>query len=159
LPPLDWGSGLWQKVIKIRKTRNNYVHRFLQERDLFPSAEVADYAVDVIRDAVLSIYEHSQRVPPIWIHDNEDIGWDKGRAVDGNFTLIKAGAALNDPNSIRIYYIRENKEHLHEVLPPDTDPQSYLEDLIRHVTVPISGVRAYKGDKIVIEKTVPIRGS
>lgn len=158
LPPLDWGSGLWQKVTEIRRTRNSYVHRFLQERDLFPGADVADYAIDVIREAVLSIYEHANRVPPTWIHDDEDRGWDKGRSIDGDFTLIHAGAFVDDPKVIKIYYIREDKEHLHEVLPPGTDPQPYLDDLIRHVNEPISGVKAYEGDKLVSERALRMRG-
>jgi hypothetical protein len=159
LAPLNWGSGLWQKVTEIQETRKNYVHRFVEESDLFPDADLADNAIAVIRNAVLSIYKHAGRVTPVWIHDNEDRGWDKGNSVGVNFRLIRAGASLNDPNAIRIYYIRENKEHLNEVLPPDVDPKPYLEDLIQHVTVPISGVRVYKGDEIIIEKTLPMRGA
>ena len=159
LPPIIWGSGLWQKVTAIQEARKGYVHRFVQEGDLFPSVEVADNAITVIREAVLSIYELAKRVQPTWIHDNEDKGWDKGRSMSASCTLIRKGASLNDPNAIRICYIRKNKEHLHEVLPPDTDPQPYLEDLIQHVTVPISGVRAYKGDNIISERTLPMRGA
>jgi len=157
--PLDWGSGLWQKVTEIQETRKGYVHRFLKESDFFPSAEVADNAVDVIRNAVLSIYEHAKRVPPAWIHDDEDRGWDKGRAGSAHSTLIRAGATLNDPKVIRICYIRKNKEHIDEVLPPGTDPLPYIEDLIKHVTVPISSVRVYEGDKIVLERAITMRGA
>jgi len=159
LTPLDWGSGLWQKVTEIQETRKDYVHRFLEERDLYPIAEIADNAVAVIRKAVLSIYELSKRVPPTWIYDDEDRGWDKGRGVSAHSTLIRAGVTLNDPKVIRICYIRKNKEHIDEVLPPGTDPLPYLEDLIKHVTVPISSVRVYEGDKIVLERAITMRGA
>ena len=158
LPPLDWGTGLWQKVTQIQETRKNYVHRFLKERDLFPDAAVADRAITVIRDAVLSIYKHVKRIPPTWIHDDEDRGWDKGRTSSANATIIRAGACIDNSKAIRICFIRDNKEHIHEILPPGTNPEPYLEDLILHVKVPISAVKAYEGDKLISERSVRMRG-
>lgn len=161
LPSLDWGQGLWQKVTDIQKTRKGYVHRFLMVNDLFLGPEVADNAITVIREAVVSIYSHANRIPPAWIQDDEDKGWDGngGSKMSGAASLIHAGASLDDPKVIKICYIRDNKEHISEVLPPGSDPMPYLEDLIQHVTVPISGVRAYEGNKIVFSKDLPMRGT
>ena len=159
LSPLDWGSGLWQKVTEVHETRKNYVHRFLKETDLFPAAEVADKAIVVIRKAVLSIYNHAKRVPPVWIQDDDDRGWDRGRGGGANVRVIRPGARLNEPKVIKICYIRNNQEYISEVLPPGTDPLPYLEDLIQHVTAPISCVKAYEGDKLVSERALPMRGT
>jgi len=159
LPPLDWGSGLWQKVTEIQEARKGYVHRFVQESDLFPFADVADKAIAAIRDAVVSIYQHVGRVPPRWIQDDEDRGWDKGRGWSACSTVIRAGASLDDPRVVKICFVCENEEHLHEVLPSGTDPGPYLDDLIEHVRVPISAVRAYEGDKLVVERVIPMRGA
>jgi hypothetical protein len=119
LPKLDWGQGLWQKVIKIQETRKRYVHRFLTETDVFPSSEVADNVITVIREAIIFIYNHANRVSPAWVQDNEDRGWDRGPGgVRAHATLIKSGASLDDPNVIKVCYIQDNREYLSDVLPP-----------------------------------------
>ena len=52
LPAIDWGKGIWQKVMTLQQTRKNYVHRFVSETDLFQNADVADDAIKTTRQAL-----------------------------------------------------------------------------------------------------------
>jgi hypothetical protein len=159
LTPLNWGSGVWQKVLQLQQLRKNYVHRFLRETELFPEAAVADNAIDVVRRAVVEIYRHSNRVPPPWIQDNEDRGWNAGRGSMANATVIRAGAKEDDPKVVKIAYVTREKEHVSEVLPPGTDPEPYVEDLLRNIRIPIKAIRVYEGDTLRTERVIKMRGA
>jgi hypothetical protein len=139
--------------------RKDYVHRFVtQEDDLFPSPEVSDNAVALIREAVTAIYSHVGRTPPAWIQDNEDRGWDKKPTMTANLTVVRKGACLDDPDVVKICYVKDDEEHLSEVLAAGTDSAPYVDDLLQRITVPISAIRVYEGDRLVFEKTVRMRG-
>jgi hypothetical protein len=158
LPKLNWGSGIWQKVTKMQKLRNDYIHRFANESKLFPEANVADNAIDVIRKAVTDIYLHTGNDSPKWILDDKDPGWDKGSSF-ARATVIRKGANPDDPQTIRIKYIYKGREHESEILPPDADWQKYYEEFLEGIRAPISKIIVYRGSKILKEASLPIRGN
>jgi hypothetical protein len=158
LTSLDWGSGIWQEVLQLQRVRKNYVHRFVLETELFSEAAVADSAIDVVRKAVAEIYRHSNRVPPPWIQDNEDRGWDAGGGSMASLTVIRAGAKEDDPQVVKIAYVTGEKEHVSEVLPPGTDPEPHIEDLLRNIRIPINAIRVYEGSTLRIERAITMRG-
>lgn len=158
LPKLDWGTGIWQEVRQIQELRKDSVHRFADESNLFPEAEIADKAVDVVRRAVADIYCHTGNIIPKWISDDKDPGWDKGgRFVDAS--VIKKGANPNDPEIIRIKYVYKDREHESDILPPDADWQSYYEDFLEKIRAPISKVIVYQGNNVLKEQDLSIRGN
>ena len=159
LPSLDWSRGIWQKVIEVQNFRKNYIHRFISEQNLFPEANLADYAIQVIREAVKEIYIHSRKTPPKWIEDNEDRGWDEGDGTFGNAVVIRAGADVNDPDSIKITYVYKDREYVTEVLPPGSDPSPSVESLIENIRIPISSIKVYRGNELTYERSLPMRGT
>jgi hypothetical protein len=156
---LEWGQGLWQEVQKIQEVRKGYVHRFLDERDLFPNAGVADKAIEIVRNAIVAIYAHVGRGAPPWVQDDEDRGWDSGPGWWASATVVHKGASTDDPHAIRVCYLWNGQEHVHDVLPAGTDPQPYWEDLLTHLNVPASAIRVYEGDTLLFERPLPMRGS
>jgi len=156
---LNWSSGIWQQVRKLQETRKGYMHRFLSEINLFPSSVLADKAIQTVRAAVADIYAHVDRAVPVWIHDDEDRGWDNGKRMGVTVTLIHAGASEEDPKVIKIYLALSGEEKLTEVLPAGTDYSPYVDSLIRRVKVPISSVKVYEGLELVHETKTAMRGS
>ena len=156
---LEWGSGIWQRVSTLQNRRNGYVHRFISEDDFFPDANIADESIDIIREAVIAIYQHVNRPVPIWIQDDDDRGWDAGKRGGANLTLIHSGADENDPKVLKLFYVHLEKEKLTDVLPSGTDYLPYVEDLIQKIRVPISAIKVYEGNTVVHEKKLNIRGT
>ncbi len=158
LPKLDWGTGIWQEVGQIQELRKDSVHRFADESNLFPEAEIADRAVDVIRKGVVDIYLRTGNDIPKWISDDKDAGWDNGGSF-ADALVIRKGANPNDPQTIRINYVYKDREHESDILPPDVDWQSYYEDLIEGIRAPISKVIVYQGKSVLKEQYFSIRGN
>jgi hypothetical protein len=159
LPMIDWGQGVWQKVSELQELRKNAIHRFIAERELFPDSTVADKAVAVVRDAIKDIYLHTGKVSPAWIVDDFDRGWISG---DGSCfayaTVIRNGADANDSSSLKIAYIDRRGEHISDILPSNADYKIYVEEIIQNVIVPISSVRVYRGEVLIEERLLPMRG-
>lgn len=156
---LQWGCGIWQRVLDLHKKRNGLAHRFISEDDYFPDATVADESIDIVREAISAIYRHVNRRVPIWIQDNDDRGWDSGRRNGSNMTLIHSGADQNDPKLVKLFYVHSGKEKLTDVLPSGTDYLPYVDDLIRKVRVPISAVKVYEGNTVVYVRELNMRGT
>lgn len=155
---LEWGSGIWQSVTKVQEIRKDYMHRFLSQDDLFPSANLADEVIEIVRAAVKAIYEHVTLPIPAWIQDNESMGWDSGRRNGATVTFVRAGA-YDDTRNIKICFVARDKERLHEVLPPGTDYRSHVEELIASVQIPITTVRVYEGEELIHERVMTMRGA
>jgi hypothetical protein len=152
---LDWGQGIWQQVRQIHKLRNEYVHRAIPEEHLFAQVEQADKAISVLRDAIHDLYFRLGIPSPEWIDDDENPVVPKR----GLAHLTVTGARGDDPNAIRITYIFQGREYEYRLLPPGTDPSPFLDELIRKILVPVSAVRAYRGDTLFDEVEVRMRGS
>jgi hypothetical protein len=159
LPALDWGQGIWQQVQEVQDKRKDYMHRFLEEQDLFPDAEPANRAITIIREAVIAIYTHAKRVPPAWVRDDEDRGWDDGSRRSISLAVVHKGVRADDPKAVKVSYVYDGREHVRDILPSGTDPKPYCDDLIQHLNVPASAIRVYEGDKLVLEKSLSMRGT
>lgn len=159
LPKLDWEKGIWQKVLHAQQLRKNYVHRFISEKDLFPEAHLADEAIETVRDAIKDIYARVGKDSPSWVEDNNDRGWQVNQGTSGNLTVTKASVNESDPDVVRIVYVYDGKEQVSDILPPGIDPTFHVDNLISNVKVPISAVRVYRGDQLVSERSLPMRGT
>jgi hypothetical protein len=163
-PRLDWSKGIWQQVSQLQELRKNCAHRFSQETDLFPDASVADDAISIARQAIISIYKHVGKNVPLWIKDDTDQGWAKkgGFSLFGNIYTTPAGVDENAPDTIKIKYIYKDKENICDVLPAGTDPNPHVDRLIETIGLPISGVKVYRGKEVIQEIRFPmdkIRGT
>lgn len=161
LPKLDWGSDIWQRVESIHQLRIDYVHRTISQERLFAPLEEADRAITTLREGIRAIYEHANKMPPDWIQDDEDRGWDGGHRVIVHQTTSHIGADPDDPEVIRVTYIFEGREYTRAVLLPGTDPDPYYQyyQLLRSIQFPISEIRVYRGHDIIRKEAVRTRGS
>jgi len=155
IEPLDWGQGVWQQVRQIHQLRKDYVHPAIPQERLFARVEEAEKAISVLRSAIHDLCFRLGIPPPEWIDDDENPVVPKG----GLAHLTVTGAPRDDPNTIRITYVFQGREHEYRLLPSGTDPSPLLDELIRKVLVPISAVRAYRGETLLKEIQVKMRGS
>ena len=157
-PPLDWSSGIWQRVRRLQRQRRSYIQRFLAEDDLFQEVVVADNAIVVVREAVVAIYQHVARPGPIWIQDDDDRGWDSEEERDATLAGGHAAADWEDPGSIHVRFRHGEEESTAHVLPNGVDFMPYVEDLLKRSGVQISKIEVYQGDELIYEQDVPRRG-
>lgn len=161
LSSIDWGSGLWQKVLETYQLRKDYTHPRVPQGRLFAPADEADRAISTLRDATRSLFQALSQDAPKWVYEDKADGW-QGRGVSrgmAHATLIKAGADEDDPGTIRVVYVYKGKEHITDVLPAGSDPQPFIDRLIAGIIVPISEVRVYKGPNLVDKRKINMRGS
>ncbi len=82
----------------------------------------------------------------------------QGGMVQG--TANRAGVDPSDPARVRIVYEFQGREYESELLPPGTDPERSMDAIIRRVIVPVTAVRAYRGDhELIDEWNVRMRGT
>jgi hypothetical protein len=75
LKEIDWGSGIWQKVLELKETRRKYTHVNISQDELWPEEEIADKAISIVRDASKNIYQLSNVPIPKWLDDDANNGW------------------------------------------------------------------------------------
>ena len=157
LSKLDWSKGIWQQVLALQELRKNCVHRFSQESDLFPDANIADEAIITTRKAITAIYNHVGKEAPNWVNDAEDQGWAiKGITLFANAYSTPPGVDENAPDTIKVTYIYKDKECIRDVLPANTDPKLYVDRLIQSIGLPISGIKVYRGKEVIQEIRFPM---
>jgi len=159
LSPIDWSSGIWQRVKKLQSTRKNYVHINATENDLFPSVSTADEAIAVVRAAIVDIYGRTSKTVPQWVDDDSDRGFHTLASGSAYGSVIGDGVDPDANDTIRIAYVHEGNEYVHAYLPAGTDPVPHLEALIHGFNVPVSVVRAYRGTSLLIERKLHMRGA
>jgi hypothetical protein len=159
LPSLNWGSGIWQRVAAIHHARKDFVHVNAAQASLFPSVEMADNAINDIRAAVEDLFGQMGKPVPLWVYDDEDPGWDKGKHTIGHAMIVRAGVDPGAPNTVRVGYVYKGEEHICDILPDGTNPQEVVNQLIQTLRVPVSRVRAYVGTTLVIDRELPMRGA
>ena len=160
LPKIDWSQGIWQRVLKVQELRKNAVHRILTEKDLFPDVDIAEMTIDVLRDAIISIYTICGKSVPSWVDDNYDEGWTTGK-------ICAHGIIINSPyngvpNAIKLAYVYKGHEYVYDYLAPDTDVNQPIENIFKGVGKPITAVRLYRGDELLVEylfESTKIRGA
>lgn len=57
LSPIEWGSGIWQKVYATYQSRKNFVHISSSQADLFPGIELADRAINDLRNGIKAVFD------------------------------------------------------------------------------------------------------
>lgn len=58
LSPIEWESGIWQKVLDLKKVRIRYTHINIPQNELLLDAKIADDAITVAREGAKAIYRH-----------------------------------------------------------------------------------------------------
>lgn len=159
LPPVNWGQGVWQQVLAVYGVRKEFIHiapTVSQARLMTPTAE-AESAIAVLRNGIREVCNLVNVPHPPWVADDADPGFDKGGGTGAHATLIQAGAKEGDPEVIRIAYVYRGKEHVCDVMPPGTDHRPVLDALIPRFNVPVSAVRAYRGNELLEERKLLAR--
>jgi hypothetical protein len=113
LPPLQWGEGVWQRVTTLQGLRKGFVHLSVDQAELFPGADVADDAIDIVRSATTELHGHAGSAPAAWLQDDYDRGWHKRPRAEASMTVIPAGIDRDDPLTIRIGYVKDGTEYVH----------------------------------------------
>jgi hypothetical protein len=154
LSRLDWSSGVWQRVRALQDARRSCVHLNISQADLFAPATSATEAIACVRDAIAAIYSHASKPVPNWVGDDGDRarGFHVCATATAHASVIRVGVNPDAPDTIRIAYVHEGKEHVSSYLPAGTDPEPELDVLIGAVTDPISSVRAYRGSALIVER-------
>jgi hypothetical protein len=155
LAPPDWESGLWQRVLSVYRMRKDYVHPAVPQERLFAPVEEAERAIEVLRLAIKDVYARTGTPAEEWPDDDED-PVDPRLGGFAHATVLRAGASRE--SGIRICYVMLGEEYESEVTVPEADHIALMEDLLRRIRVPISAVRAYRGDELIQEFVVKMRG-
>jgi len=156
LSAIDWGQGLWQRVVRVQSLRHDYTHPGLEQHRLFAPTGECEFAIDVLRAAIKDIYARVGKQRPLWVED------DRNPEEPGSMAFAKvtrAGAKEGDPDVIAVSYTYRGEEHTSEVLPAGSDPEPVMQQLLESIIVPISAVRAYRGKELILEWNVRMRGS
>ncbi len=159
LLPINWGSGLWQKVSNIHKSRKELVHINASQERLLAETKEADDAIPTLKNAIGAIFQHAGKTPPAWVEDNFDPGWDTGDRSIAHATLVHAGVDENDPQAIKLAYDYKGREHISKIFPPYTNSEHLIDDLLAKIIIPISAARVYRGKEVIIEKQFQMRGT
>ena len=71
LSQIEWGMGVWQQISKLHTTRKALVHINPAQAALFPNADDADKAIDVVRNAMRDIYLRAGIGSPPWVEGDK----------------------------------------------------------------------------------------
>lgn len=161
LAPIDWGQGLWQRVLTVYQWRKGYVHvpSTVNQARLVPALSEAEDAVVILRDAIKDIVSLAGAAPPQWVVDDSDAGWEPRDRSRGFSRVIHGDADASDPDVVRIAFVYRDAEHESAIAPPGTDHKPLLDELIRLMNVPIEAVRAYRGSTLLEDRPLLARGS
>jgi hypothetical protein len=160
LPRLDWSQGVFQDVRTLQELRKSYVHRFLSLSDMFPAADIANNAINTVRDAIKALCQHANKPLPNWLAIDDSKGW-QNRSSYLLSTLVTGheGVTLDDPNAVRIFTVIDGHETLTTVLPSGVDPGKYIDELLQNIRIPINGVRVYDSGILIRDLFVNMRGN
>ena len=157
--PLNWGTGVWQDLLRVHSLRKDFVHINFDQEKLFPETEDAEKSINTLRSAIREIFLHSGKSPPEWAEDDQDRGWDTSTKSFANVTVSRAGANIDDPSSFKVVYIHKDKEYTTEVLPPEANYMQVVELLLQNIKIPITSVKVYRDSEVVFERGLQMRGA
>ena len=68
---------------------------------------------------------------------------------------------LVDSNHYHLWtdVLHDGKEHISEILSPDSDPEPAMKELLSKILIPISAIRAYQGNSLISERKLNMRGT
>lgn len=157
LPAIDWGRGVWQRVLKVYGLRKDYTHgRVAQERLFAPTVEASE-AIEVLRAAVLALHELVGEAAPNWVMD--DANPEAPIGSHAHLTVSSPGAERDHPSTVRVTYVFQGREYESAVLTPGSDPEPAMERILRNTLIPLSSIRSYEGDRLVNEWSIRMRGT
>ena len=159
VPPIDWGSGIWQRVSSVHRARKDFVHINATQETLFPGFDEADRAISTIRDAINDIFLRAGKSPPDWLADDDDRGWDRGSGSMAHAQVTHAGADPNGTETVRISYEYKDREYVCGVWPAGTDHDPLVDQLLRNLRIPVTAVRAYRCNAKIYEQRLQMRGT
>jgi hypothetical protein len=159
LSRLNWGEGVWQKLLKLQVQRHKLIHSIQIQSELFPESTVAENYVSDARDAIIEIYKHAGQDIPRWINYDIDLGWDSGKSSGAHGTLIKSGASIENPDDIRIFYEYKGKEFLSTILSSKESFEIELNKLLENIRLPITRIKVTRGSEVILEKSLVTRGT
>lgn len=159
VPPIDWGRGIWQQVTLIQQARKDYVHKNANQNTLFPDFGDADRVISTIREAVNDIFSRAGKSPPDWLADDDDRGWDPGSESMACTQVIHAGTDPNGTETVRISYEHKDREYVCGFWPAGTDHEPLVDQLLRNLRIPVTAVRAYRGNAVIYEQRLQMRGT
>lgn len=158
LSEVDWGKGIWQKILQLKEVRKKYIHTNPNRDKLFLDCSLSDYYVYGIQQGIIAIYEHAEKPLPKWVYYFDDRGWDYGEGSIAHGTVIREGANEEDTNSIIVKYVYKGKEYKSEILPPNADYLSVVSDIADNIRIPITHIKVYQRCEVIFEKQVIMRG-
>lgn len=159
LPRLDWSQGVWQGVSEIRRLRNEFMHQGISNKHRFAEASQADKAIEVCRNAIKAIYAHVGKAAPDWVDDHFDPGFEENPSASLHLTVDRGRFDPQHPDTVRIVYVYKDQERIYGNFPPGTDPKPLFDELIRQIRAPISSLRAYRGNDLLEERELLMRGN
>lgn len=160
LSPIDWSTGIWQRVRILQELRKSYIHKFANLSDMFPSASVAEDAIETARKAIEEIFVYVGQPAPAWTGLDEARGW-QAQSSFGHFflTVCHPGVQMDDPLTVKVFIVIEGEEKLTSVLPAGYDPSQEVNQLLQNVRIPINGIRVYENGALKQDLVVNMRGN
>ena len=109
---IDFGSGLWQRILEIRDSRHEYAHSGVSVSDRFPSVSVAENAIAKIREAIRDICTRAGKQIPAWANLDASDGWPqtRGFGTSAHLTVLRRPIDKNDPNVFNISLVTPTGE-------------------------------------------------
>ncbi len=159
LTPLNWGSGVWQELLGVHKLRKDFVHINIDQEKLFPETIDAEKSLNTLRNAIREIFVHAGKKAPDWVEDDQDRGWDTGKKSYANLTVTRGDANIDDPACFKVAYIHKDKEYISEILPPEADYMPVVETILKTIKIPITSIKVCRGEEIVFERELKMRGT
>jgi hypothetical protein len=162
---IDFGSGLWQRILKIRDSRHEYAHSGVSISDRFPSVSVAEDAIAKIREAIRDIYIRAGKQIPAWANLDASGGWPqtRGFGMSAHLTVLRGPIDKNNPDVFNISLVTPTGEEKETIwLPagtPEEDIMDEIEQLIGRLNVPFKEVRVYRGQDLFYKEDVEMPGS
>jgi hypothetical protein len=163
-PAIDFGSGLWQRVLKLQESRNDYTHMGGKLINRLPPVSVAEHAIITIREAIHDIYGRMETPSPSWVDADQSGGWPQtgGFSATAHLTLVRGQLDQNAPETFRIALVTEaGVEKVTDFFPgktPEEDVLEQVEDLLGRLNAAFSGVRVYQGPTLIYEEIIDVRG-
>lgn len=158
-PPINWGAGIWQQVLNVHSQRKEFVHINLDQEKLFPETVDAESSIQILREAIKSIFFITKKEPPNWIEDDHDKGWDSSLKSFANAHTLTYGAKEDDPNCYKVFFVYKGKEYLSDVLPPTHDFMASVTYVLQNIICPITAIKVYQGNIVVFERQLKMRGA
>lgn len=156
LQSIDWSHGLWKEVNGVRLQRVIYTHGECTTEELFGELQVAENGITVLRRGIIDLYDRVGKDHPGWVDCDKVPHRLGGSSAWGT---VVSGGVEDDPGALRIVAVFGDAEWDSRLLRSDEDLWPHVEQLILNINVPITAIRIYKGNSLMEELPIRIRGA